>query len=545
MRLIWILFKTDRWRALCGAILGTLSGLSCAAIVATINRVINNSGADLYRDGAAFLFCWLAYALCSVGSAYLLAQVSQTVISRLRVDFARRILAAPLVKLEQKGGRLFTILIDDINLISMAVERLPAALAGAATVIGGVVYLGLISRGLTLCFLLILAGGGVCYLIPLNRIQRQLQPLREQSNRAYALLQDLHSGLKDLLQAGRRRHAFLDRHLEPVVRRQGELQVRIRLMETIFGRWGELYLLLGLAALLFTIPFHGLVSYPLFGSFLLVVLFMLGGLTSAIGFVGLLSRVDACLEGIKTTGIDLSPLAVADPRPPPPPSRAPVVALREVSFHYSGSAGSAFVLGPINLVFDVPEIVFVVGGNGGGKSTLLKLLTGLYAPSSGAILHDSRVLDPRETGVHRELFTVVFSDSHVFEPLLGQEDTASQSEAERLLGAMRLQSRVKFADGRFSTTDLSSGQRKRLALVVALLEDRPIYVFDEWAADQDPEFRRLFYHRFLPELKRRGRLVIAITHDETYFDCADRIIRLGEGRILSDHRPVRPPAPAS
>jgi putative ATP-binding cassette transporter len=545
MRLIWILFKTDRWRALGGAILGTLSGLSCAAIVATINRVINESGAHPHRDGMIFLVCWLAYALCSVGSAYFLAHVGQSVISKLRVDFARRILAAPLVKLEQKGGRLFTILIDDINVISMAVERLPAALAGSATVIGGIVYLGLISQSLTLCFLLILAGGGVCYLIPLNRIQRQLHPLREESNRAYALLQALHSGLKDLLQSGRRRHAFLNRHLEPVVRRQGELQIRIRLLETIFGRWGELYLLLGLAALLFTIPFHGLVSYPLFGSFLLVVLFMLGGLTSAIGFIGLLTRVDACLEGIKTTGVDLSAPVGADPYPPPPPSRAPVIALHEVRFHYSGSTGSAFVLGPVNLVFDIPEIVFVVGGNGGGKSTLLKLLTGLYVPASGAILHDSRPLEPGELIVHRDLFSVVFSDSHVFEPLLGQEDTASQTEAERLLGATRLQSRVTFADGRFSTTDLSSGQRKRLALVVALLDDRPIYVFDEWAADQDPEFRRLFYHHFLPDLKRRGRLVIAITHDETYFDGADRIIRLGEGRILSDHRPVRPPSPAS
>jgi putative ATP-binding cassette transporter len=542
MRLIWILFKTDRWRALGGAILGTFSGLSCAAIVATINRVINSSGANIQRDGVVFLACWLAYALCSIGSAYLLAHVSQNVVLRLRLDFARLILAAPLVKLEQRGGRLFTILIDDINVISMAVERLPAALAGAATVLGCIVYLGRISPALTLCFLIILAAGGVFYLVPLNRIQRHLRPLRQESNRAYALLQALHSGLKDLLQSGRRRHAFLERHLEPVMRRQGELSIRIRVLETIFGRWGELYLLLGLAALLFTLPVHGLLSYPLFGSFLLVVLFMLGGLGSAVGFVPLLARVDSCLREIKTGGIDLSTVGYPAHAPSPVPLRAPVVALREVMFRYSDATGSAFVLGPVTLVFDAPEIVFIVGGNGGGKSTLLKLLTGLYTPASGAIHHDSRPLAPAELGLHRDLFTVVFSDSHVFEPLLGQEDTASPTDAERLLGIMRLQSRVTFADGRFSTTDLSSGQRKRLAMVVALLDDRPIYVFDEWAADQDPEFRRLFYDQFLPDLKRRGRLVIAITHDETYFDRADRIIRLSEGRILSDERPVRPPS---
>jgi putative ATP-binding cassette transporter len=540
MRLIWILFKTDHWRAICGTILGILSGLSCATIVATINRVINDSGAHLFRDGIIFLLCWLGYAFCSVGSAYFLALVSQAAILKLRLDFARRILAAPLQILEKKGGRLFTILIDDINLISMTVERLPIALAGAATVVGCIVYLSLLSQILTLCFLLILAGGGLFYLIPLRRIQRQLQPLREESNRAYGLFQALHSGLKDLLQSGRRRHAFLGRHLEPVVRRQGELQVRIRVLETIFGRWGELYLLLGLAALLFTIPLHGLVTYPVFGSFILAVLFMLGGLTSAVSFVGLLSRVDTSLEEIKTIGIDLSNLDEHASSPPPTPFHAPVVTLQEVRFRYSDAAGSAFVLGPINLVFDTPEIVFIVGGNGGGKSTLLKLLTGLYTPTSGAIFHDSHPLLTEEAALHRELFTVVFSDSHVFTPLLGQEETALQTDADRLLAAMRLESRVSYLDGSFSTTDLSSGQRKRLALVVALLDDRPIYVFDEWAADQDPEFRRLFYHRFLPELKQRGRLVIAITHDETYFDRADRIIRLGEGRILSDQRTPRP-----
>ena len=92
----------------------------------------------------------------------------------------------------------------------------------------------------------------------------------------------------------------------------------------------------------------------------------------------------------------------------------------------------------------------------------------------------------------------------------------------------------------FSTTHLSHGQRQRLALLGAYLEDRPIYVFDEWAANQEPQFRNIFYRQILPELKARGKLAVVISHDDRYFDVADRLIRLTSGVLAAP-----PPAQAA
>jgi putative ATP-binding cassette transporter len=105
-----------------------------------------------------------------------------------------------------------------------------------------------------------------------------------------------------------------------------------------------------------------------------------------------------------------------------------------------------------------------------------------------------------------------------------------------LLQYMGLEDKVKFSDGRFSTQDLSTGQRKRLAMVVALLEQREVYLFDEWAADQDAWFRDVFYKGLLPALKRTGKTVIAVTHDDRYWDCADRCIALDVGEMVPEQR---------
>ena len=174
--------------------------------------------------------------------------------------------------------------------------------------------------------------------------------------------------------------------------------------------------------------------------------------------------------------------------------------------------------------------MFIVGGNGSGKSTFIKLLTALYEPDSGSIRWDGEQVTAANVGAYFGLFTVIFSDFHLFDRLYGI-DPVDTTALRRLLFEMQLDHKVSFSDGRFSTTDLSSGQRKRLAMVVARLENRPVCVFDEWAAEQDPEFRKHYYEVLLPQLKAEGRTVVAITHDERYFHVADKVIWMEEGRI--------------
>lgn len=209
------------------------------------------------------------------------------------------------------------------------------------------------------------------------------------------------------------------------------------------------------------------------------------------------------------------------------------IALDDLVFNYRNEAGtSLFQAGPWNLSIARGEIVFLVGGNGSGKSTAMKLIAGLYRPDSGAIRVDGVAVGDATLQSYREMFTAIFTDYHLFERLYGLEHVDPE-QVTMLLRRMGLEDKVSFADGKFSTQDLSTGQRKRLAMVVALLEQREIYLFDEWAADQDVWFRDVFYKVLLPALKRTGKTVIAVTHDDRYWSCADRCIVLDVGAIVS------------
>ncbi|MBV8202832.1 MAG: ATP-binding cassette domain-containing protein [Acidobacteria bacterium] len=197
----------------------------------------------------------------------------------------------------------------------------------------------------------------------------------------------------------------------------------------------------------------------------------------------------------------------------------------------------AFTLGPLDLAFEPGELIFVVGGNGSGKTTFAKLLVGLYIPEAGEIRLNGEPVRAEQLDAYRHLFAIVFSDFYLFEKLLGLRPAEVDAAAADYLAKLRLAHQVRVENGAFSTVALSQGQRKRLALIATLLEDRAVYVFDEWAADQDPEFKAFFYCEILPGLIARGKTVFVITHDDRYFDLASRIIKLEDGRVVSDRVP--------
>jgi putative ATP-binding cassette transporter len=187
-----------------------------------------------------------------------------------------------------------------------------------------------------------------------------------------------------------------------------------------------------------------------------------------------------------------------------------------------------FILGLLTSSW--PEDPFRGRRRGSGKSTLAKLVVGLYSPEGGEIRLDERPITDQNRESYRQHFSVVFSDFYLFEDLLGLESPSLDQRARDYLSLLELEHKVQVKNGGLSTTALSQGQRRRLALLTAYLEDRPIYVFDEWAADQDPQYKKVFYTQLLPELKARGKGVIVITHDDRYFDLADRIFKLDYGK---------------
>jgi len=218
--------------------------------------------------------------------------------------------------------------------------------------------------------------------------------------------------------------------------------------------------------------------------------------------------------------------------------------LSNVQYRYPGQGDEfAFQLGPIDLQVRRGELIFIVGGNGSGKSTLAKLLTGLYQPSEGTVALNGVTLDAANSEWHREHFAAIFANFYLFADVLGENGQLDGLE-ERVghyLQRLGLAHKVQFVDGRLSTTALSQGQRKRLALLLLMMEGREVLLLDEWAADQDPVFRHVFYHELLPELQAAGKTIIAISHDDRYFDVADRIYRLDYGQLVDYDRSSESP----
>jgi putative ATP-binding cassette transporter len=221
------------------------------------------------------------------------------------------------------------------------------------------------------------------------------------------------------------------------------------------------------------------------------------------------------------------------------------IKLEAVRMRYLDSDGTPlFTSGPHNLTLRAGETVFIVGGTGTGKSTLLKLLTGLYPAEEGHLVLDGQPVEPRTLEAYRSLFATVFTDFHLFPRLYGLPEGVDDTAVNVWIERLGLTSKTHCEAGRLTHTDLSTGQRKRLALLIAVLEARPVCLFDELAADQDPVFRRHFYEVLLPELKTQGRTLIIVSHDDAYFHCADRVLRLDAGHVITDERSTPPTRPS-
>jgi putative ATP-binding cassette transporter len=197
---------------------------------------------------------------------------------------------------------------------------------------------------------------------------------------------------------------------------------------------------------------------------------------------------------------------------------------------YYGDHDKTFGIGPINFDVRKGEVVFIYGGNGSGKTTLIYSILGLCFPSGGMIRLNDTSINETNYADYRTAFSVVFNDFYLFNELIGVDDF-DIDKWEYYIRLFELENKVTLEGRCFSTTDLSTGQRKRLALIAALMEEKPILVIDEWAADQDPYFRKKFYTQIIPLLKQDNFTIIAITHDDKYYYCADRLYKMDYGKL--------------
>lgn len=523
------------------AITGIGAGVATVALLSTINSVLNRPGGMAGGLLLTFIALCVAALVGRAVSDISTNLVGQKLVATVRTSLARKILSAPIDVLERyRTHRLMPVLTQDVDMISDVAFSLSATVISCAVVIGCLSYLAILSLPLFGMLLIMLVIGAAIQTRAMSHGMAGFWQARDHEEHLHKAFASISAGAKELRMHRARRMGILSgqvEHIVEAIRRINRRAINTYVIATAFG--SALYFLL-IAVILGWAAMRDVEPAVLSG-FVLVLLFLKGPVDQIVGALPGIGRAKVAFGRVA----DMS-LRFANPEPhlvleqPPAQVRlAHGIEMRGVSYLFEAPDGSKpFQLGPVDLVLRPGELVFIVGDNGSGKTTLIKLLLGLYAPHEGAVILDGTPVSAMTRDDYRQLFTTVFADFYLFEDLVADAGGAAALPEAALpyLERLEIAHKVRVKDGAFSTLDLSTGQRKRLALVHAYLEGRPVLVFDEWAADQDPTFRQLFYTELLPELRDRGHLVVVISHDDRYFDLADRVVKMKAGRIASDER---------
>lgn len=537
MNLIWLLLRASWINVAIAVFTGLLSGGCSARLIALINHAVSNNGNSSSTLVWNFVGLGLVILVTGILSQVLLIRLSQGAIYKLRMRLSNWILSSPLRHLEELGAsRLLATLTDDVQSVSNTIFDIPLLCINIATVIGGLIYLSWLSWLVFLITFGFIVVATVTIQLLLTKSDKFMTLAREEQDRLFQLFRDMTEGVKELKLHRQRRQAFLYEDFQFAAASSRHYNVVSLTFLAFAAGWGQIFFFILVALLLFGLPHIVSINSPILSGYVLTITYLMRPMGGIVDTLPNLNRANVALRKIEALGLSLASRTEKnsnnEPDPTPYWNRLELINITHA--YYGEREENSFTLGPIDLTFYPGEIVFIVGGNGSGKSTLAKLITGLYIPETGEISLDGKLINDENREWYRQHFSVVFSDFYLFERLLGIGSDRVDPQAQEYLVKLQLDHKVKIKNGVLSTTALSQGQRKRLALLTAYLENRSIYLFDEWASDQDPVFKEIFYKQLLPELKRRGKTVLVISHDDQYFYLADRLVKLNYGKLVYD-----------
>jgi cyclic peptide transporter len=524
---------------LAAACLSAVSAGVVMVLLGHINRIAAHGlGAVDFRPVIIGVGWLAALLVIDLMSQWVLARLGGELVARLRTELSRRFVDLEYEKLANRKHLIFAVLVEDISRLAPFAQMAPQIAYSAILALLCSVYLLTICAPLFGVLFVFLAVTTFVYVRVLGSARVQFDQMRRVEATLLEQYRAIGEGKKEMTLNPQRVRHLLDTLLAPAIAAAREPMVRFHLRLGCSSSWSSV----GLYGAIFAVVCLGNSVLHLqpgqLLSFVVGVFFFVGPFNVLIGSGRPIEMGLGSLRHIERVGLDVR--AEVDSAPSPReaalPAAAPWRRIRAegLCYRYPGEADVGFGIGPIDLDIRRGEMVFFVGGNGSGKSTLLLLLCGLLSPSAGRLLLDGRAVTD-ELSSYRGLFAGVFGDFHLFAHVLGADGQClSDREVEALLQRLQLESKVQVRQGKLSTLALSTGQRKRLALLQAYADDRDVYFFDEWAADQDPQSRAHFYDVLLPDLKRRGKTVVVITHDDRYFDVADRIVKLESGLVVSD-----------
>ncbi|MGY4107671.1 multidrug ABC transporter permease/ATP-binding protein [Aeromonas encheleia] len=523
MELLSLVYRQYRWPFIAITLLSLLSAVSGIGVIAFINHSLIESVGDPLSVLGQLIGLILLLLVITLGSQLALTTLGHHFVYRLRGRLLKQLLDTDVARIRQIGqGPLLASLSSDIGQITIAFVRLPELVQGLVLTIGSALYLGWLSPALLGVTALWVTLTMVVGWLLVNRVYRHLSHMRQAEDKLYQNYQAIIAGSKELALNRERAYFIYHRLYEQNAQDYRRHIISADTYHLSAVNWSNIMMLGAIGLVFFLANGLGWANTNVAATFALTLLFLRTPLLQGIGALPTLISAQVAFDKIAS-------LTLAEPDPafplPPAPQAWQRIQLEQVSFHYQGEG--SFAVGPISLTIEKGEQIFIIGGNGSGKSTLAMLLTGLYQPVSGRILLDGEPITDRNA--YLALFSAIFTDYHLFQHLLGPEP--KEALIAEWLERLQMGSKLVIEDDFIANIELSQGQRKRVALLLALAEQREVMLFDEWAADQDPQFRRIFYQVLLPRLKEMGKTVIAISHDDLYFSQADRLLEMRQGQL--------------
>jgi cyclic peptide transporter len=537
MSLLTQLMKASWQQILTSLLLSMISAGLNVMLIYQISQAIAGKLTVSAENTALFFGLVLLSFFSGIVTQRILGKLGIEVVASLRKSLSGRALSTDYGQLEHLGkARIYTSLVDDIHTIYITFTTVPILTFNVFLVFGGILYLGFLSLPYLAIFLLLLMVAVILIYAVSSRIDRAFLLMRNSQEELHRDFHTLTDGSRELCISQARRHHFFHRVLNASITKTKQHALQGEYHTATLNNVMSLIVYMIFGCLIFVAQFFIPASAEILSGFLVTLMFIRNPVGITIDSIPVLLRAQHAFDKMQQLELTTEPdwINTHDAPAAAMQGDALTLAFEQVCYSYPGVNGEAgFAVGPLQFTASSGELIFIVGGNGSGKSTFGKLLTALYPATQGQLRLNGQVIDDEHRRWYQNQLSVVFSDFYLFDFIVdGQGCSRYDQQVDIWLEKLKLQDKLKVDQhGQVSTLKLSHGQRKRLALLAAYLEEKPIILFDEWAADQDPSFRDFFYHQVLPMLKAQGKILFVISHDEHYFHLADRIYKMEDGQM--------------
>ncbi len=533
MQFVWKYLKGNLSALIFASVLSSLSGLGIIFIMRTFHQAVKKGIDDPILFFTTIAIGLLAFTLFGLFSEKILSKLSSNIILQMRMDFSQLIFKSEYEEVEGKKKELISSLVSDVNGMARIVEKIPGANRSLVISIAGIIYLIFISWQLTVVLILSFA---TAYLVIYRRNKLSYKfnmASRKSWDAVYNNIHDIIFGIKELSLNSDQKETFIEKYLKKSGEKEASNKIKLKFFNEATGKISESILIVGVCVMISMALIFETISVTSFAEFITLSLFVIGPLSSVSNFTKEMVPLKVITTHIEEIGLQLTNAKddILD-NPISIPETGQSIVLRNIKYAYNNNTEDhRFHLGPLSLEIPANKITLIYGSNGSGKTTLSKILAGLYKIKKGTFNYGNIEINPSNLQSFRNRISAVFADNHLFRN--NEISDASIPKIKSLLKIFSIDDKVHIEGNDVINEGLSTGQSKRLALVLSMIADREIYIFDEWAANQDPQFKKAFYYELLPHLIKDGKTVILVTHDDQYFDIADHKIHLQDGKVIS------------